>query len=299
MEYTQPLIKGKAAKTILSEKTALVLEGGGIRGFYSAGVFDAFMNAGILFPYIIGVSAGAANVLSYVAGQQGRTRQVAEFYAGDPRYVSKRNLIFHRSLFNMKFIFQDVPQKHVFFDWEMFNLQNIRLLTGALDCKTGQTVWFEKQDIVPPFQATVASCSIPLLSRIVHYKGCDLLDGGIADPIPIEKSISDGNTFHVVVLTRNEAYKKEEFKYKRLIKLFYRKYPKLIEAMLNRHNYYNRQLELCEKLEQEGKAIIIRPQKKLQIESTAADKKQLLALYDEGYEEGAAKLDGIKKFCNM
>jgi len=295
IDYTHIPIKGKKPKTILPEGTALVLEGGGTRGFYSAGVFEAFMDAGILFPYIIGVSAGAANALSYISGQQGRNRQIVEYYVGDPRYVSRRNLLLHRSLFGMNFVFHDVPQKHLFFDWEMYQQQEIRFLTGAFDCRAGKTVWFEKQDPVPQIEVAMASCSVPLLSPIIRYAEYDLLDGGIADPIPIEKSVADRNAFHVVVLTRNTGYTKEAFTHKRLLKLFYRKYPRLIEAMLNRHENYNRQLELCERLEKEGKALIIRPSHPLHMERSESDTKKLLALYDEGHEEGKQQLEKINR----
>ncbi|MCL2481785.1 MAG: patatin family protein [Spirochaetaceae bacterium] len=293
--YKQIPIPGKALEKILPKGCALVLEGGGTRGFYSAGVFEAFIDAGIMFPYIIGVSAGAANVLSYISGQSGRNRQIVEKYVGNPKYVSKRNLLFHRSFFGMKFIFHEVPQKHVFLDWEMFNKQDITLLTGALDCNTGQTVWFNKSDVTPMLEATMASCSVPLLSPIFKFRGYKLLDGGIADPIPIEKSVSDGNTFHVIVLTRNKGYQKSVFKYKNILKLFYSKYPKLIEAILNRHTIYNRQLALCEQLEKEGKAIIIRPLKPLKLnDSTGRDIAKILELYDEGHEEAKEKINLIK-----
>ncbi|MCL2705258.1 MAG: patatin family protein, partial [Spirochaetaceae bacterium] len=278
--YKQTPIPGKALEKILPKGCALVLEGGGTRGFYSAGVFEAFIDAGIMFPYIIGVSAGAANVLSYIAGQRGRNRQIVEKYVGNPKYVSKRNLLFHRSFFGMEFIFHEVPQKHVFLDWEMLNKQDITLLTGALDCNTGKTIWFNKNDVTPTLEATMASCSVPFLSPIFKFQGYKLLDGGIADPIPIEKSVSDGNTFHVIVLTRNKGYQKSVFKHKNILKLFYSKYPKLIEAILNRHTVYNRQLALCEQLEKEGKAIIIRPLKPLQVnDSTGRDIEKLLELY--------------------
>jgi len=293
--YTETPISGKAPKKILPKGCALVLEGGGTRGFYSAGVFDAFMDTGIMFPYIIGVSAGAANVLSYISGQNVRNRQIVEKYVGNPKYVSKRNLLFHRSFFGMEFIFHEVPQKHVFLDWEMFSKQDIILFTGALDCNTGQTVWFNKNDVTPSLEVTMASCSVPLLSPIFKFRGYKLLDGGIADPIPIEKSVSDGNKFHVIVLTRNKGYQKPVFKHKHILKLFYSKYPKLIEAILNRHIIYNRQLAICEQLEKEGKAIIIRPLKPLQLnDSTGRDIDKILELYDEGHEEAKEKMDLIK-----
>jgi len=293
-EYKQTPIPGKAPERILPKGCALVLEGGGTRGFYSAGVFDSFLDAGIMFPYIIGVSAGAANALSYISGQKGRNRQIVEKYVGNPKYVSKRNLLFHRSLFGMEFVFHEVPQKHIFIDWEMFNKQDINFLTGAIDCETGQTVWFNKNDITPSLDAVMASCSVPLLSPVFKFRGLKLLDGGVAAPIPIEKAISDGNTFFVCVLTRNQGYQKNAFKYKAVLKLFYKKYPKLTETILNRHLIYNRQLAICEKLEKEGKAIIIRPQKPLQVkESYDRNIAKLLELYDEGYDEAKEKIKSL------
>ena len=287
--YKQTPIPGKAPEKILPKGCALICEGGGTRGFYSAGVFDAFMDAGIMFPYIIGVSAGAANALSYVAGQKGRNRQIVEKYVGNPKYVSKRNLLFHRSLFGMEYIFHEVPQKHVFIDLDMFGKQDIVFLSGALDCDTGKTVWFNKSDITPALDAVIASCSVPLLSPIYKFRGLKLLDGGIGDPIPIEKSVSDDNTFHVIVLTRNKGYQKTIFKHKKILKMFYKKYPKVIDLILDRHNIYNRQLAFCEQLEKEGKAIIIRPEKPLKVnESADRNIKNLLELHDEGYDEASA-----------
>jgi predicted patatin/cPLA2 family phospholipase len=268
----------------------LVLEGGGTRGFYSSGVFEAFMEKGIIFPYIIGVSAGAANALSYIAGQQGRSRRIVEKYVGDPRYVSRRNLLFHGSLFGYGFIFDEIPGKHLFFDMEVFNATDIRFLTGATDCNTGEAHWFEKDEIDEHFTVTRASCSVPLVSRTVSYKGMTLLDGGTASPIPIEKSVADGNTFHVIVLTQNEGYRKTPFKHKGVLKLFYSEYPKFMDTMLRRHEIYNRQLELCEKLEREGKALIIRPLKPLSVNRATANVPKLLELYDEGHMEGREAL---------
>ena len=298
--YTENPIPGKMPDKMLPKGCALVLEGGGTRGFYSAGVFDAFMAAGIMFPYIAGVSAGAANALSYIAGQPGRNRQIVEKYVGNPKYVSIRNLLFHRSMFGMKFIFHEVPQKHIFIDWDMFNKQDITFLTGAFDCDTGQTIWFNKNDITHNLEVTMASCSVPLISSIFNYRGYKLLDGGIADPIPIEKSVSDGNTFHVIVLTRNEGYIKPSFKYKHLFKMVYKKYPKMIEMIFNRHVIYNRQLAFCEQLEREGRAIIIRPLKPLQFgDSTGRDIKKLLDLYDEGFEEAKEKIDVLSELSQQ
>lgn len=284
--FTHPIIKGIQHEKILPKNTALVLEGGGTRGFFSAGVFEAFMDEGLMFPYIAGVSAGAANAFSYISGQRGRGRLIVEKYVSDTRYVSYRNIIRYRSLFGYDFIFNTIPNKHVFWDREVFNNTDVRFLIGTLNCVTGKTVWFEKPDFSEEFTELRASCSVPLMARIVKFKGMELLDGGVSDPIPIEKSIADGNTFHVVVLTRNQGYVAQAFRNMSVIKLFYRKYPQLVETIRDRHEAYNRQLALCEQLEREKKAIIIRPQLPVKVGRSTSDTAKLLELYDEGHEEG-------------
>lgn len=298
MTYTHTPIHGKLPQRTLPDGCALVLEGGGTRGFYSAGVFEAFMDARIMFPYIVGVSAGAANVLSYVAGQPGRNREVVEHYVGDHRYLSKRNLLLHRSMFNMEFVFRTVPMRHIFLDWDIINQADVRLLTGAIDCDSGKTVWFEKSDLDERLDATVASCSMPILSPIAKLGRARLLDGGVADAIPIEKSIADGNDRHVIVLTRNAEYRKTPEKYSKAFKLYYRRYPKLVEALLTRHDTYNRQLDLCHELEAQGRAVIIRPLEPLQVGRTGDDIPKLLELYDEGHSEGTRAMQTIYKLCD-
>lgn len=291
--FTYTPIPGQPVGKYLPQGVSLVLEGGGTRGFYTAGVLEAFMDAGIMFPYIAGVSAGAANAISYLSGQRLRNRQIIEHFVGDPRYVSIRNFILHRSLFHMKFIFRTIPERHIALDLQTFSECTARFLTGATDCVTGQTVWFEKQELGAHFEGSVASCSVPLLSPVVKYKNYELLDGGLANPIPIEKSLEDGNHFHVIVLTRNEGYRKKAFGHKKLLHLYYRKYPKIAELLLQRHEIYNRQLELCEQLERAGKAVIIRPLEPLRVKRTSADTEKLLALHDEGRREAEKKLQFI------
>ncbi len=296
-KYTHNPILGCLPRKMLPDGFALVLEGGGTRGFYTSGVFEAFMDAGIIFPYIIGVSAGAANAITYISGQRLRSRQIVENYVGNPRYVSMRNFIFRHSMFDMDYIFHTIPQKHVAFDWDTFHDCKIRFLTGAMNCASGTTVWFEKEEITSEFDASIASCSVPILSPIRKLKGFELLDGGVTDPIPVEKSIADGNHFHVIILTRNAGYIKEPFGHEKILKRIYRNYPRVVDAILRRHEVYNRQLALCQQLEQNGDAVIIRPLKPLRVKRTSADVKELLTLYDEGHAEGAAKIEQILSRC--
>ncbi len=292
-EYTFPPIPSKKYTTILPKGTALVLEGGGMRGYYSAGVFEGFMEHGIMFPYIAGVSAGAANVLSYISGQPMRSRQIVKNYACTPEYVSKRNLFKYGSMFNRELVFRKIPQKHVFFDYDALKSAPIQFYTGAMDCKTGEAVWFDKNELTKNLEITEASCAVPLIAPIVKYKGYELLDGGIPAPIPIEKSIEDNNTFHVIVLTQNEGYVKKPFTNTTLAKIIYRKYPNVVKALERRHEIYNRQVALCEKLEKENKAIIIRPKEPIKVGRTTRDTKLILGLYDEGHRECNEIIDKI------
>jgi len=295
--YTQQIIKGVAHKRILPQGTALVLEGGGARTYFSAGVFDTFIDEGIMFPYIIGVSAGIANALSYVSGQRGRNRVIAQKYVNLKEYASHRNFINHKSFFCFDFIFGTIPCEHLFWDKEIFDSTNIRFLTGAIDCVTGKTVWFEKQDVTERFKVIQASCSVPFITQVVQHKGLYLLDGGVSDPIPIEKSIEDGNSFHVIVLTRNHGYVSDPFRYKRLLKLRYRRYPHLMDAIMKRCEIYARQLSLCEQLEREGKAIILRPQKPLAVGRLTTDTDKLMDLYDEGHEESSQIINALNRLA--
>ena len=285
-KFTEPIIKGREHNNILPAGYSLVLEGGGMRGFFSAGVLDAFLEADIMFPYIISVSAGSANVLSYVSGQYGRNRVIAEKYVNKRQYSSFKNLITKKSFFDFEYIFKEIAGKHLYFDKEVFNATKIRLLTGVTDCHTGEVIWFEKEELGDDFMPTIASCSIPVLSKVVCHNEGEYLDGGLVAPIGIDKSISDNNHFHVVVLTRNKGYRKKPFKRKRLLSVFLKKYPHLIDSILNRAKAYNQQLTKVEELEQEGKAMIIRPTKPLEVERFNKDNEKVLDLYEEGLVEG-------------
>ncbi|MCL2006670.1 MAG: patatin family protein [Treponema sp.] len=291
-KFQEPVQKGQKYKTMLKQGTALVLEGGGTRAYYTAGVLEAFMEKGIMFPYIIGVSAGVGNALSYISGQSGRNRTLIEKFT-DHRYAGLGNLIKYGSIFNYDFIFGTVPNELLFWDKEVYDKNETRFLIGATDCNTGEALWFEKHDLCEEFMVARASCSVPFLSKIVKYKGLHLLDGGIAAAIPIEKSVADGNTFHVIVLTRNANYVKAKSHFERMAKLFYRKYPKLVEVLLKRHEAYQSQIALCEQLEREGKAIIIRPQNPIRVGRVTTNTEKLLALYEEGLEEGRGALRGV------
>lgn len=287
-----------ACEVFIMQNVGLVLEGGGMRGLYTCGVMERFMEKDLYFKYVIGVSAGACNAVSYISKQRGRNEKVIIGYVKDWRYMSLRSFILTKSYFGMDFIFDEIPNKHVSFDYETFQKSPCDFLIGATDCKTGKPVYFHKEDIGEKFQALRASASLPMISPIVNYKGYELLDGGISDSIPIRKSIKDGNTKNIIVLTRNKGYRKSPSKFTGLLKRTFRKYPLFLETMMNRYKTYNETLDYIEQLEREGKVIVIRPSKELEVGRLEKDPKKLYGLLHNGYTDAEISYDKIMEFVS-
>ena len=214
---------------MLLSNLSLILEGGGMRGMFSAGVFDAFLEKELVFPHIAGVSAGACNILSYMSGQKGRTRRIIEDYVGDDRYCSVKNWLRTRSLFGFDFILNDIPRHLIPFDYDAFYKYPGRLEVGTTDCGTGESVWYTQMDMgrnFTPVRASAslpflapytqmdmgrnftpvrASASLPFLAPIVHFDKRRLLDGALTDPIPFDRGQRAGYDKFVIVLTRNKG----------------------------------------------------------------------------------------------
>jgi predicted patatin/cPLA2 family phospholipase len=277
-------------------KIGLVLEGGGMRGLYTCGALEFFLDKELYFDYVIGVSAGACNAASYISKQKGRNEKVNIGFLDDWRYMSLRNFIREKSYFGMDFIFREIPDKCVKFDYETFNNAKCRFLVGTTDCKTGKAVYFNKEDMRESFDVLRASSSLPMMSPIVNYKGYELLDGGIADSIPIVKSIADGNDKNIIILTRKRGYRKSPLKYANLVKMKYRKYPLLVEAILNRWKRYNDTLDYIDQLEKEGRAIVIRASREIKVDRLDKDPKKLRELFQNGYDDAKSAYDRIIEF---
>lgn len=278
--------------------TALVLEGGGMRGMFSAGVFEAFMLKGLVFPYITAVSAGACNILSYMSNQPLRTRRIIENYVTDKRYFSLKNWMEKGSIFGFDFIFEDLPKTLLPFDFETYYNYPGVLQVGTTDCRSGQSVWFGKEAIGHSFQPVRASASLPFLAPIVHIGSRDLLDGALVAPIPYEKAQEAGYKKFIIVLTRNSGYRKKKSVPQILLKTWYKNYPKLWEIMQQRPELYNKQLEYVEQLEKDGKAVIIRPQIPLEIDRLDIKPDKLLGLHDHGIGCGLEAYDKIINLIN-
>ncbi len=279
------------------ENVALVLEGGGMRGMFSAGVFEAFMQKNIIFPYISAVSAGACNICSYMSHQPMRTRKIIKYFVNDPRYFGMKNWLKSGSFFGFDFIFNDLPKELLPFDYEAFDNYPGLLEVATTDIVAGKTVWYSAKDFKGDFTPIIASSSMPFLAPIVNYQGLKLLDGALLAPMPIERAMEQGYKKFIVVLTRNEGYKKATSVPQALLKWRYRNYPKLWEIMETRAALYNKQIKLLESLESKGEAILIRPKMPLKVDKLNIDHKKLLELHDHGVECGLEKIKYIKDFA--
>ena len=273
--------------------TSLVLEGGGMRGVYTCGVLDYFMDNGITFPDIYAVSAGSGHAMSYVSNQRGRAVRVGTQYVNDWRYCSVRSLILTGNLFGAKFIYEDIPAKHDCYDYDAFNKSPMKLHAVCSNVQTGEAEYIPIDDAKDDIIYVRASSSLPLVSRIVKTPRGKFLDGGICDSIPIRHALSKSDRA-VVVLTQPEGFVKEPSSSQKMIAKRYKKYPKFVEAAARRHEDYNESLAAIEKGVAEGKVLAIRPSVPVGFERIEKDKAKLLALYERGYADAAAS--GVEAF---
>lgn len=276
----------------------LVLEGGGMRGIYTAGVLEYFLEKEINIPYVIAVSAGACNATGYVAKQKKRNFAILTKYINDPRYISLRNLIKKGCIFDFDFIIDELGSKLEPLNLEDFFASDIRFVTGATDIITAKPVYHEKDEYRDSFDFLRASCSQPFLSKIVDYKGEKLLDGGIVDPIPIRKSIEDGNEKNIIVLTRHKGYQKKREYSHRMCKHLYGEYPELVELLMARDKKYNETLAFCYELQKEGKAIVIQPDQKLPVSRLERNRAKLVETYRLGIHDAKKNAKRMKEFLS-
>ena len=265
--------------------TGLVLEGGAFRGLFTAGVLDALLDIEAELKYVIGVSAGATNAYSYVSKQRGRNLEIMERFMDNKRYISYGNLIRCKSLMDLDFVFDEIPNQHCIFDYETFYGFDGKMLVGAFNIETGEVEYFDKDLLDKRNSILRASIAIPLVFPFEKINGQYYADGGLSEPIPINKSIADGNDKNIIVLTRNEGYRKKQSKANKITyKIYKNKYPKLANVLIERHIKYNEQLDYCKKLEERGKAMIIRPTISMDINRFERDKNKLKAIYKNGYD---------------
>ncbi|WP_113929280.1 patatin family protein [Bacillus sp. P14.5] len=279
---------------MLFDQTGLVLEGGGMRGVYTAGVLEYLLENEVEFPYVIGVSAGACIAASYLSKQKGRNKKVNIGFAGNPDYLSWRNYFKKRELFGMDFVFNEIPNKIVPYDYEAFQNSKSQFVIGTTDCHTGEPVYHYRrdygEDVLTPIRA---SSSLPFVAPVVEFQSRHLLDGGISDPIPLRKAEEDGFKKNVVILTRNKGYEKSPSKFNYLLKRKYPQYPGLREAMINRYKLYNQTVKYLEEEEARGNVFIIRPETPLKVGRIERNPRKLEELYNQGYTDARNKFEDL------
>ncbi len=277
--------------------TALVLEGGGMRGVFTAGVLDFFTDRNITFDNVTGVSAGAGHACSYLSSQRGRAFAVNTDYLSDSRYLSVKSLFKTGDLFGADFIYREIPEKLNPYDYEAFEKQSAVFRAVVTDISDGTACYPVIRDMKDDIDYVRASASLPFVSRTVKIGSGEFSDGGITDPIPFEHMIDIGCDKVVVVLTRPFGYrKKKSFGMAIGGKLMYRDRPEFCEALRYRHEVYNESLELLEEMEKAGEIFVIRPPAELAIGRTEKNGKKLSRGYRFGYSEAKKSFDSMLEY---
>lgn len=275
--------------------SGLVLEGGGMRGLYTAGVLEYFMTQDLYFPYVIGVSAGACMAASYLSRQPGRNKAVNIDLVEDKRYLSFRNFIKKRELFGMDFLFDVIPNKLVPYDLDTYKNSPEQLVIGTTDCETGEAAYFGKDKHGDHLLTLLrASSSLPFIAPSVSYDNRILLDGGIIDPIPLKKAQTDGFQKNVIILTKPAGYYKLPSKTSGLFK--YKKHPKINQLLANRHQLYNDQLIHIKEEEEKGNVFVIRPSISMPVGRVEKNRTKLQNLYELGWQDAKKQMVKLEQY---
>ena len=282
------------------KNTAIVVEGGGLRGSYSGGILDILADKEIKFGGAVGTSAGAIHLCSFLSGQIGRNFRVDTIHSKSPRYMSLRNLLFTGDYFAFDYCYKQIPYKIDPFEFDKFTeqCQKTEFHVCITDVETGLAEYpritdYRNEDEMNYIRA---SASMPILSKIVEIHGKKFLDGGVADSIPFEQMFKKGFERAVVILTRPLGYRKKINKALPLVKLAYRHYPKFVEAVATRHIRYNQALDKLAQLEAEGKVFIFRPSRLITISDIESNKKKIANLHELGKEDAHTKMPELLKF---
>ena len=276
--------------------TGLVIEGGGMRGIFAAGVLEYLLDNNIKVDYVIGVSAGACHGCSYVSGQKGRAFAVCTDYMDDPRYGSVQSLLKTGDYFGKEFMYHKIPEELDPIDNDGFKKRGIKFEVGVFNCITGESEYPEIKDMFEDVDWIAASASLPLFAKMVDKNGYKYMDGGLSDSIPVKHAQEIGCDKVIVVLTRERGYRKAASKSIPLVKARYKDYPKLIEALQKRHTVYNETLDYIDEEEKKGNVFVIAPIKDLGVGRLEKDRNKLKNAYLEGYYVTESYADKLKEF---
>lgn len=282
-------------------KLGMVFEGGANRTIFSCGVMDVFLEEELMPDYLIGVSAGIAYGVSYLSKQKGRNLEVMQKYMADKRYMGVRHLFnkSEKAYYNTKFVFDEVPNQLLPFDYETFEAYEGTVEAAVTNIHSGKAEYIEVPRGKDMRDTLVASCSLPVLFQPVKIGRRYYLDGGIADSIPYEHALEQGCDKLIVVLTRERGYVKGEEKAIRLTNSLYKKYPNIVDALTHRAERYNASMEKLRELEQQGKVFVIAPETTLGVGRTDTDTAKLKRLYDEGYRIAKEQMESLRTYLTQ
>ena len=273
----------------------LVLEGGAMRGLYTAGVLDVFLDNNIKVDGIIGVSAGVLFGVNYLSKQKGRAIRYNKKFAKDKRYMGMRSFITTGNIINKDFAYYEIPLKIDIFDEETFEKSNTNFWATVTNIETGEAEYLKLTNVFEQMELLRATSAMPIVSKIVEIDGKKYLDGGVSESIPVEKCKSIGYDKIIVVLTRPIEYRKKKTN-SLVAKVKYKKYPNLIETMENRYKKYNETVEKIIDMENKKEIFVIRPSKDLKLKRIEKDVDKLQAMYDLGISDCKKQLESLKKY---
>lgn len=279
-------------------KTGLVLEGGGVRGIYTAGVLDVFMENDLAFDGVIGVSAGAIHACSWLSGQKGRSIRYYRKYVGDPRFMSLRSWLKTGDIVGADFCYHELPDRLDVYDHEAFLRNPTPFYAVCTDVETGGAEYVRIRDMRGQIEYLRASASLPYFSRIVGLDGRKYLDGGCGDSIPVAAFRRMGYGRNVIILTRDASYRKKP-EMQGMARLVYRKYPAFVRTLERRHEMYNEQLDMAARLEEAGDAFVIRPRQPIQIGRLERDPQKVEQVYLQGREDARAAMERLKNWLEQ
>lgn len=276
-------------------KTGLVLEGGAMRGMYTAGVIDGFLDHDVQVDGILGVSAGACFGCNLFSRQRGRVLRYNQRFMGDPRNVGIRSLLTTGDIVNREFAYHIIPTQYDVFDEAAFEAHGGEYWVVVTNVETGEAEYMRMHHLLEDIEMMRASASMPFCSRMVEIDGKKYLDGGIADSIPVRHALTMGFDRVIVVLTQPASYVKKPMN-PRMIRAFYRKYPNLCRTLTERHERYNAQAEEVRRLEAEGRVFVIRPEEALHIHRLEKDPKELARVHGIGLNDAQKRMEALKAY---
>lgn len=279
--------------------SGLVLEGGGLRALYSSGVLDAFIEAEITFPYVIGVSAGSCNGVSYIAKNRHRMRDLTINYSRDKRYMSLNSMIKHGEYLNSGWIFGELAYDILPLDYDEFEKSGTAFCAVTTNASTGKPEYFYPKNFRNGCEELKASCAMPIVSKPVKLGADYYYDGGLTNSIPLQKAFDDGCKRCVTILTQHRDYIKHQPTHINAMKKALKKYPLIADALEERHKIYNAQKQYIFEQEKSGNTLVICPSEPLNCPTLEKDTDKLWKIYNMGYRDGKQSIDRVRIFLNQ